>query len=235
MPKRTPTTKFIDSTGKEYQYKILTTSTAKAAFRPYAAEVGMLANAWNNLHSNLSSLFTLLLTAKNPHAAMAIWYSADSDVVQRNMLRALIKAERMFIPPPLKALISEDQAQDILYVLDEIDQGLRHKRNNAMHAPLMIVSGVHADKVRHWAEAHFNDQNPRANPLRGKDLIEEFRNYTQQIERLSLYVLQMWQALNPFYGARQSWPQRPPVLQAHNKKRSGRRGIPRLPSHRLKS
>jgi hypothetical protein len=235
MPKKTPITTFRDATGKEYQHKLLTTSTAKAAMRPYAAELGLLANAWNNLQTNLSSLFTLFLGAKNPYAAMAIWYSADSDVVQRNMLRALIRAEGMYLPPPYKVSFTADQAQDIFYILDEIDQKLRHKRNNAIHAPLMIITGVHGEKVRNWAEPHFNEQNPRATPLRGKDLIEEFRNYTAQIERLSKYAFQMWQALNPLYGGRTAWPERPPLLQVRNKRRLGRRGIPRLPAHRLKA
>ena len=202
---------------------------------PYAAEVGLLANAWNQLHANLCSIFVWLLTAKNPHAAQAIWYSADSDVVQRRMLRALIGAEQIPLPHHYKRLLTREQAADVIYILEEIDRTLRHKRNNAIHAPLVLLSGVHRGAVRSWAEAHFDPQNPRAAPLRGKDLIEEFRAYTAELRRLSNYALQMWQALNPLLAPRQSWPERPPSLQAHNKKGTGRRGISRLPAHRLKA
>jgi hypothetical protein len=236
MPKRTPVTTIRDSDGKTYHFKLLTASTAKTAMRPYAAELGLLANAWNNLHTNLASLFTLLLAAKNPYVAQALWHSLDSDVAQRRLLRALIAAESL--PSPLdhyKRALTEPQAADIIYILEEIDQSLRHKRNNAIHAPLVLFSGVHRNAVRTWAEAHFNTQNPRAKPLRGLDLIEEFRNYTAELERLATYALQMWQALSPLQFRHASWPQRPPSPQAHNKTRKGHRGIPRLPAHRLKS
>lgn len=238
MPKRTPTTEFVDEKGKRYTYKLLTPSTAKKAMSPYTVEIGHLANAWNNLHHNLSSLFGLLLGAKNPYANQALWHSVDSDVLQRRMLRALLAANDMLSPfdrVTHKPLVTKEQAADILYVLETIEQKIRHKRNNAIHAPLVLMSGVNRGAVRTWAEAHFNAQNPRAAPLRGKDLVEEFRSYTAEIQRLQNYTLQMWFALNPLHSPRASWPQRPPSPQAHNKKGKGRRGIPRLPEHRRKA
>lgn len=235
MPKKTPIIAFHDATGKIYPFKLLTASTMKTALRPYAAELGLLANAWNSLHRNLSFLFWILLRAPNPYAGHAIWHSADSDIVQRKMLRALIEADDYPVPPEYPKKLSSEQMGDLLYILDEIDRSLRHKRNNAIHAPLFIMSGVHHGAVRRWAEADFNPQNPRARPLRGKDLIEEFRNYTAELERLSGYANAMWLALNPEHGGRFSWPKKPPALQAHKKKRAGRRGIPRLPAHRLKA
>jgi hypothetical protein len=203
--------------------------------RPYASEIGLLANAWNHLHHNLSLLFMLLLRAPNPYVAQAIWHSQESDVSQRRMLRALIEADDFPTPMEYKRILTPHQSEEIQYILNELDHGIRGNRNNAMHAPVIIMSGVHEGKVRHWAEAHFDPQNPRTRPLRGKDLIEEFRNYTAEIKRLSDYAHSMWYALNPVYAARHPWPQRPPVPQAHKKKRSGRRGIPRLPAHRLKA
>jgi hypothetical protein len=235
MPKRTPVTTLRDADGREYPFKLLTASTAKAAMRPYAAEVGLLANAWNHLHHNLSLLFALLLRAPNPYAGQALWHSLESDVLQRKILRALIEADEFPVPPEYKQPLTPTQAKEILYVLNEIDRPLRGKRNNAIHAPLVLFSGIHRNAARTWAEAHFDSQNPRARPLRGLDLIEEFRDYTAELERLSKYIGEMWSALNPLYAARHPWPQRPLVPRAHNKKRSGRRGIPRLPAHRLKA
>src|SRR5579863_1025001 len=178
MPKKTPVTTIRDSMGKTYPFKLLTASTTKAALRPYAAELGLMANAWNHLHRSLSLLFSLLLQAPNPFVGQAIWHSQDSDIAQRKLLRALLDADTLRLPAFLiqpekySPMLDRAQAEDVRYILDEIDRRLRHKRNNAIHAPLLIMSGIHRDAVRSWAEADFNPQNPRANPLRGKDLIE---------------------------------------------------------------
>ena len=208
--------------------------------RPYLAELGRLANAWNHLHHNLSSLFSLILRCPNAYVGQALWHSLESDVLQRKMLRSLITADDLPLPAAIshhqyKPLLTKFQAHEILYVLNEIDNNLRHKRNNAIHAPLILMSGINNKGVRSWAEAHFNTQNPRAKPLLGKDLIDEFRRYSEDLERLSTYANEMWLALNPFYSPRHSWPERPPSPQAHKKKRKGHRDIPRLPAHWLKA
>lgn len=203
--------------------------------RPYAAEVGALANTWNHLHHNLSLLFSLLLRSPNPFAGQAVWYALESDVLQRKMLRALIEADKFPVPLDYEKYLSDAQARDLLYVLKEIDGSIRNKRNNAIHVPLILMTGVHLDAVRTWAEAHFSSLNPRAKPLRGKDLIEEFRDYTAEIRRLENYTRDMWFALNQAQVPRRPWPERPPSPLAHKKKRGGRRGIPRLPAHRLKA
>jgi hypothetical protein len=179
--------------------------------------------------------FRCFCRAPNPYAGLSIWYSLDSDVLQRKLLRALLEADEFPTPPSYKRMLTDEQASEILYILDEIDQRLRHKRNNAIHAPLIVMSGIHRDAVRAWAEADFIPQNPRARPLRGKDLIEEFRNCGAELDRLAQYARAMWYALNPTLPQRQSWPERPLSPQAHKKKRSGRRGTPRLPAHRLKA
>lgn len=233
MPKRTPVMTIRDVTGKQYSYKLLTASTARDALRPYYAELGRLANAWNQLHHNLSSMFTLILRCPNAWVGQALWHSLDSDIMQRKMFRAVVTAEKSVLPA--HRMLTASQADDILDVLNEIDNNLRHRRNNAIHAPLVVMSGVHRGAVRHWAEASLNMQNPRAKPLQGKDLIQEFRRYSEDAEKLMRYTNQMWLALSPYVPEPPAWPSRPPSPQAHNKKRRGRRGIPRLPSHRLKA
>jgi hypothetical protein len=236
MPKRTPVLSIHDSDGTVYAFKLLTASTARVALRPYYAEVGRLANAWNHLHHNLSSLFSVLLRCPNAYVGQSLWHALESDFLQRKMLASLLAADRMEgLPSIYQPLITQAQADDILYVLNEIEKPLRHHRNNAIHAPLILMSGIHLDAMRSWAEAHFNTQNPRAKPLLGKDLIEEFRRCTIELERLSAYANEMWLAVNPFYHERHPWPERPPSPQAHNTKRTSRRGKSRLPAHRLKA
>jgi hypothetical protein len=227
MPKRRPIGMIVTADGKEYPMKAVTAREAKAILRPYSVELGHLATAWNQLHYNLSSLFTLLLKPHNSAAAGAIWHATDSDFTQRKMLRAIVEVDKTMLvtQPRLSAL----QAQEILWILDQIDDKLRHKRNNALHAPLIILRGVFDDAVQTWVEAHFDPQNPRAKPLRGKDLIEEFHDYTAHAEVLFGYAARIWMALN--HADAHPWPERPSLPQAHKKKKSARRGIRKLPPH----
>jgi hypothetical protein len=161
--------------GKEYHGKMLTPAATKALLRPYITELGYLAAAWNQLQHNLSSLFTLLVASGKDPIGQAVWHAAESDFVQRKMLRAFVEIDQTLLPAQ-RALL-ELQAREILWILDQIDRNLRHKRNNAIHAPLMTITGVWDGAVRHRVEAHFNPHNPRAKPLRGKNLKDEFKDY----------------------------------------------------------
>ena len=102
----------IVSEGKQYPVKVLTPRASKAILRPYAVELGFLASAWNQLHHNLSSLFTLLLRSKNESFAQAIWHGTDSDFAQRQMLRAIIEVDKNSLPTA--RTLSALHAQEIL-------------------------------------------------------------------------------------------------------------------------
>jgi hypothetical protein len=233
MPKRSLIAT-ITSGGREYPFKLLTPSAAKKVLRPYSQEIGYLAIAWNELHHNLSSLFSLLLRAGHEDYAQAIWHSTESDFSQRKMLRALISSDQNSLP--LSRKLTSLQAKEILWILDEIERSLRHKRNNALHAPLMVMTGLADGAVRNWVEAHFNSLNPRAFPLRSKDLIDEFRDYTAHAQMLSRYATKIWNALS-FAGQQQPppWPRRPESPLAHKKKSKPRLGKYRLPAHLRKA
>lgn len=224
MPRR-PIGTITTGEGKRYSFKMLSPKASKTVLRPYSVQLGQLATAWNWLHHNLSSLFWLILRARNEHFAQVIWHSTDSDFVQRKMLRAIIEMDQKSMP--IQRRLKPDQAKAIIYILNEIDNNLRHKRNNAVHAPLMVLTGVRDDGVKSWVEAHFNPLNPRAKPLRDKDLIQEFKDYTAHAEMLNRYAVQIWNALN--YPGRFPWPDKPPVPQAHKKKQKIRRARARPP------
>jgi hypothetical protein len=193
--------------------------------RPYAVELGFLATAWNQLQQNLSSLFAELLEAKHHHFALAIWHATDSDFTQRKMLHALIVAEEKM--SRYQRTLSSVQIEGLLWLLDQIDNKLRFKRNDALHAPLMVVRGVRNDAVRTWVETHFSPLNPRARPLRDKDLIQEFRDYTAHARVLAKYANDVWYALR--FPEQRPWPDKPPLPQAYKNKRRVRRE-PRKPS-----
>jgi hypothetical protein len=167
MPRRRSRSAIImGPDGKTYPYKYPSPRQIKAAFRPFAHELGYLAIVWNQLHDNLLTIFIEVLIPTDDFAAKAIWYSTDSDFQQRKMLRALIEldTQTLFLDdrePKLKSF----QREAIFWVLDQIEKPLRHQRNNALHAPLMLIPGVADGAVVHWVQATTNPQNLRALPL----------------------------------------------------------------------
>jgi hypothetical protein len=218
MPKRPIIGEITTADGRQLPVRAPTARAAKAALRPYVVELGYLATAWNRLHQNLSSLFSLLLHPIANTTSQAIWHSTDSDFTQRKMLRAMLDSIKA--APPEQRL--ERQIKEMSWILDQIEEKLRHRRNNALHAPLMVVSAVADNKAKKWVEAHFNPQNPRARPLRGKDLIGEFKDYTAHTEVLARYAVQIWNSLNS--RGRHPWPKRPLLPQAHKEKQKSRQG-----------
>lgn len=218
----------IQSEGKLYPMKLITFKRAKAALRPCSVELGYLAVAWNQLHLNLLALFVLLLGARREPHAKALWYSLDSDFSQRKLLRTIIDTEIKILPQSERTLPAT-QAEDILWLLDQIDNSLRHKRNNAIHAPLMVIQGVVDDAIKIWGEVHFDPQNPRAKPLRSKNLIQEYKDYTALTEGLATYAIQIVYALR--FGGHHPWPDRPLSPLAHKTKAKARQGKRKQPSH----
>jgi hypothetical protein len=159
-----------------------------------------LAVVWNQLHDNLLSIFVEVLTPADDFAAKAIWYSTDSDFQQRKMLRALIEldTQTLFHHPLLarEPRLEPFQREAIFWILNQIEKPLRHQRNNALHAPLMLMRGVADGAVVHWVEATLNPQNPRALPLQGKNLVEEFKTYAELTGVLSDYAARIANSLN---------------------------------------
>ena len=122
--------------------------------------------------------------------AMAVWQSTNNDYTQRAMLRSLITAP--------DTTLNADQGNAIKSVLDEVDNSLRHKRNSALHAPLMYTRAVVDDAVRTFVEPSVWTPNPHAHALRssikkraaaepfGKgELIEELNWYAQIADALA--------------------------------------------------
>jgi hypothetical protein len=59
------------------------------AFAPYITAAGEVVNAWNKLQEQLCLVF-VALTGMPKDMATAIWHSARSDAIQRDMLAAAI-------------------------------------------------------------------------------------------------------------------------------------------------
>jgi hypothetical protein len=132
----------------------------------------------------------------------AIWHSTQSDRAQREMLRAALDAAAV------EHLFGRNQAiEDIKWLLNEADK-LAERRNNALHAPYVIIADHHGTR---FAPMDFSG-NPRAAKLVKKDLLIEFAWYADCARVLSDYAFAVQYA--PALP-HQPWPGRPalPVLQ----------------------
>jgi hypothetical protein len=221
MPKRRPTAQFVTAEGRQIPFKMHTVLSLRAIYRPVWALVGRIAFAWNTLHDNLSHLFQFLTKPDHPTFAYGVWFASDSDYQQRKMLRAAVEASHT---------LSQVQIDEILWVLNKIEESLRHSRNDAIHVPLMALTGLVDDVVRTWVETSWTSANPRVRKLRNKNLLAEFEEYAIFAERLADYAARMSMALRD--PAKFPWPGRPDVPRAHRTtNEKDRRMRAKLPPH----
>jgi hypothetical protein len=180
------------------------------AFAPLALEIGKLNRAWNMLHEHLGSLFAHIVNNSNLSIPLAVWYSTPSDRSQREMLRAAINAFGA-----LDVQKHPTAKDDIKWLLNQCDP-LADRRNDALHAPLVITS-TDSRKIIEILPHYFLG-NPRARKLKDKNILDQVRRYRTMAETLRDYALSLWFHL----GQQDSWPQRPlmPTLgqnQTHKK------------------
>jgi hypothetical protein len=181
----------------------------ETAFGEYQLAVGKVAHAWNVLHESLGVLFVTVTAADKvpawaePRVALAIWYAAKSDRVQRDMLRAAVNANSGRWERLPKAL------DDLKWLLDRCDELAEH-RNNAVHAPCAVYIG--GNDPPEMGPAYFAAQNPRAKNLSaknlmGKQLLVEF----DWCERYAQTLREFIQRLENSIGLpdRYPWPDRP--------------------------
>ena len=164
------------------------------AFAPYALELGKLTFSWNHLHEALAQLFWETTGIANGAIALAIWHSTPSDRSQRQMLRAAADQRFAHDARAHKA---------IMWLLKKTDHALSGGRNDAIHAPLILT--VEGDEIRYEPFDHQN--NPRAQSLRGKDLLIHLQLWQQQAEVLRHYAVAIRRAiLRPEHSP---WPDEP--------------------------
>jgi hypothetical protein len=103
--------------------------------KPYALAIGYLTIEWNLLHSNLSMLFSRLMTNSFFGPAHYVWDSTPSDRSQREMLRAVIKSNHT---RKKGDKLAAELVTEIEWLLRECDI-LAEQRNNAIHSVYMPV------------------------------------------------------------------------------------------------
>jgi hypothetical protein len=186
----------------------LTRKQRQKKFRPYAVELGEVIYTWNRLQESLASMFWHFTRRPDDlwdEVGLAIWYSTPNDRTQREMLRAAVRAsgrERAFEKYP--------EAQEDIYWLLNKCNSFADKRNDAIHSPYMIWPSK--DEAGKWDydETVFTGGfllgNPRAKKLEGKDLLAEFKWYSEYADELLYYSNSIRECLN---DPRKPWPEKP--------------------------
>ena len=178
---------------------------SKAAFRPYGLAIGEIVLHWNLLHDNLSQLFSTVTGSPHAGLASAVWYSTDNDYQQRKMLRAATEKSARLTPL---------QRKDVLWLLNEIDDPLRHQRNDAIHAPLAALLGDTKISII----ASFASRNPRARSLWRRsnvNLLPHLREQAKWTDILADYSLALVRSL---HDDAVPWPEKPRQPHAHRTK-----------------
>jgi hypothetical protein len=128
---------------------------SRRLFKRYGTHIGYLAITWNRLHDNLSKIFVQVLKSPSPKIASAVWFSTNSDFSQREMLRVAV---------PRASHLSTQQRESILWLLCQVEETLRYQRNDAIHAPLVLVKQLAKDAVA-TIQADMNSESPRVRNL----------------------------------------------------------------------
>jgi len=177
--------------------------------RPLAAKVGQLAIAWNELHETLSKLFELVVDSPHRKMGVSMWHSTDNDFCTTEDA-----ASRRWA-------VQETQTTSIRgysWVLNRIDDTLRHNGNDVVHSPYLHIYGLaKASKLHVMPDVH--SESPRAKSLFNKmvadGLAEHIEEAPQLADRLGDFANNMFRTiLNP---TERSWQQRPKLPRAHRK------------------
>lgn len=174
-------------------------------FKPYALAIGQIALAWNELHEMLGMLFRHLMGDEIDDRLVYVWQSAAFDRPKRAMLEAAIN----------NISVSEERnnpraKEDIIWLIRRVD-ALEDDRNNAIHAPLYVKHGLVLALLGGAPGIAVEDVwgNKRAEKLKGKNLLTEYRWCRDMAVVLRDYGEAIYDAWGFGKGRRHAWPEKP--------------------------
>jgi hypothetical protein len=91
----------------------------------------------------------------------------------------------------------------VLWLLDKVDHFLSSKRNDALHSPVVLVTGADGTTIRPYELTN----NPRAEALKQKDILKHLIWYRENAESLRVFCVKIRRALRADYTG--TWPERP--------------------------
>lgn len=188
-------------------------SFREKTFRPYVSAIGQVVLAWNDLHEFLGYLFATVMGDEAFDRAQSVWYSAPSDRIAREMLKAAIeKNEPDFIETFPNAV------SDIVWLINQ-STALEDTRNSIVHTPLWRVGLARSEGP--WIKPVHIHGHKRALKMSLKpDLLSEFNWCRDTALVLRDYAIKLEAALHPHQVRRAPWPNRPSLPNRGQKKRT---------------
>jgi hypothetical protein len=196
---------------------IPTAEEGEKKFAPYIAATGRVVDAWNRLQETLKDVFAAVTKMPSP-MAYAIWHSSRSDLSQRAMLRAAIRATRDNEPWVERLPRAKGDLMDLLRKADKLGE----ERNDAVHAPVSL--SLRGGKLV-IVPFYFNG-NPRAVNLKNKDIVAEFSRLCDDAYALKDYAEKAEAAVTV---PSRAWPDKPSLLippETQKRIRPSRRVLP---------
>lgn len=200
-------------------------------FEPYVTAIGRLTLAWNSLHEAMARTFLILLAGANPDPdddrwakVQEMWHSVRSDLAQREMLRAVAKN------PTTKELESFPRlGEDIDWLISDVNVH-SGARNDAIHSPLILVSGKNPLSTLEGRAFRIMPQymggNKMARRLLERELLADFRwcrDRTLVYRDFLAYVNRSLASASAPWPRRPSPPDRPPKKTLFQRQRPGRK------------
>lgn len=142
-----------------------------------ASAIGKVTLAWNKLQESLAFLFASILH-NHEGTALAVWHSQNSDLAQRNMIRAAAQANANEL--------RSDVMDEIKWLLDSADS-LSNRRNDTIHTHFSL--GIEGSEIVYLPDEWSGSKH--AKNLQGKDPLAEFKRYSIWADRLSQYAIKL--------------------------------------------
>jgi hypothetical protein len=149
------------------------------------ADLGKITRFWANLHEHLAFVLAKTIECADP-IAFSMWHSLKSDLSQRELLAAAIKAKIALLEKDAEkatAVGKHDVADqnlkqaelfaEYLWAVGEITK-YSGKRNDLVHSPIHFFHGGPGATVATEYEAIVSDHhgNPKAVRLKGRELFQ---------------------------------------------------------------
>lgn len=170
--------------------------------RTYATAVGYVAFEWNQAQEALGVLFGKILQIPHPAAAATIWHSLPSDRAQRQALREIVDLYYRGDEQVFRLKLARDPdikylklfADNIIWVVNQIDNKYSIGRNNAIHIPMAFLG--HFENGIDWTEfvPDISFFNKRAVSVIKKDIIDDMKICSLNLNILWSYIkdLTLW-------------------------------------------
>lgn len=166
----------------------------RKAFEDYTLAVGKITHACNYLNEQLSQLF-VTITGIDRATSLAIWYSTESDKIQRNMLSAAMRASNKF----------NFKIDDLKWLLDRCEE-LSLRCIDSVNTPSSQYLG-NGDNSSAITGVSYIYGHPRAKNLIGRKLLDEFDWCERYAFALSVFTAEAESSLSS--NGRYPWPNRP--------------------------